>query len=36
MKTCKERIFTNYRGENKGMFVLLSRTQAGPGRTVKQ
>ena len=25
-----------YRGENKGLFVLLSRTQAGPGRTVKQ
>ena len=25
-----------YRGGNKGMFVLLSRTQAGPGRTVKQ
>ena len=22
-----------YRGENKGLFVLLSRTQAGPGRT---
>ena len=25
-----------YRGENKGLHVLLSRTQAGPGRTVKQ
>ena len=25
-----------YRGANKGMDVLLSRTQAGPGRTVKQ
>ena len=25
-----------YRGENKGLFVLLSRTQAGAGRTVKQ
>ena len=25
-----------YRGENKGLYVLLSRTQAGPGRTVKQ
>ena len=25
-----------YRGENKGLSVLLSRTQAGPGRTVKQ
>ena len=25
-----------YGGENKGLFVLLSRTQAGPGRTVKQ
>ena len=27
---------TLYRGGNKGLFVLLSRTQAGPGRTVKQ
>ena len=26
----------DYRGVNKGLFVLLSRTQAGPGRTVKQ
>ena len=26
----------HYRGENKGLFVLLSRTLAGPGRTVKQ
>ena len=25
-----------YRGGNKGLLVLLSRTQAGPGRTVKQ
>ena len=25
-----------YRGENKGLFVLLSRTQAGPGSAVKQ
>ena len=25
-----------YRGENKGLFVLLSRTRAGPDRTVKQ
>ena len=25
-----------YRGGNKGLFVLLSRTQEGPGRTVKQ
>ena len=25
-----------YRGVNKGLYVLLSRTQAGPGRTVKQ
>ena len=25
-----------YRGGNKGLFVLLSNTQAGPGRTVKQ
>ena len=25
-----------YRGVNKGLFVLLSRTRAGPGRTVKQ
>ena len=26
----------DYRGVNKSVFVLLSRTQAGPGRTVKQ
>ena len=25
-----------YRGANKGLYVLLSRTQAGPGRAVKQ
>ena len=25
-----------YRGVNKGLYVLLSRSQAGPGRTVKQ
>ena len=25
-----------YRGENKGLHVLLSRTHSGPGRTVKQ
>ena len=25
-----------YRGANKGVHVMLSRTQAGPGRTVKQ
>ena len=25
-----------YRGVNKGLYVLLSRTQIGPGRTVKQ
>ena len=25
-----------YRGVNKGLHVLLSRTQAGPGKTVKQ
>ena len=25
-----------YRGANKGLHVLLNRTQAGPGRTVKQ
>ena len=25
-----------YRGVNKGLYVLLSRIQAGPGRTVKQ
>ena len=25
-----------YRQANKGLYVLLSRTQAGPGRTVKQ
>ena len=29
-------LFGEYRGGNKGLFVLLSRTQAGPGRTVKQ
>ena len=29
-------ISSSYRGGNKGLFVLLSRTQAGPGRTVKQ
>ena len=28
--------YSRYREENKGSFVLLSRTQAGPGRTVKQ
>ena len=28
--------WTLYRGVNKGLFVLLNRTQAGPGRTVKQ
>ena len=27
---------TKYRGVNKGLYVLLSSTQAGPGRTVKQ
>ena len=26
----------SYRGVNKGLYALLSRTQAGPGRTVKQ
>ena len=26
----------SYRGVNKGVYVLLSRTQTGPGRTVKQ
>ena len=26
----------NYRGVNKGLYDLLSRTQAEPGRTVKQ
>ena len=26
----------SYRGANKGLYVLLSRTQAGPSRTVKQ
>ena len=26
----------HYRGGNKGLYILLSRTQAGPGRTVKQ
>ena len=29
-------VLSKYRGENKGLFVFLSRTQAGPGRTVKQ
>ena len=32
----KSRSSYYYRGGNKGLFVLLSRTQAGPGRTVKQ
>ena len=31
-----ERRIYRYRGGNKGLHVLLSRTQAGPGRTVKQ
>ena len=30
------RVLLLYRGVNKGLYVLLSRTQAGPGRTVKQ
>ena len=29
-------MLTKYTGVNKGLHVLLSRTQAGPGRTVKQ
>ena len=29
-------LFSTYRGANKGLNVLLSRTQAGPGRTFKQ
>ena len=29
------RLSPQYRGGNKGLFVLVSRTQAGPGRTVK-
>ena len=35
-KTYKDFFSALYRGGNKGMFVLLIRTQAGPGRTVKQ
>ena len=37
-KNVEEKITTIalYRGENKGLFALLSRTQAGPGRTAKQ
>ena len=31
-----QRLATLYRGVNKGLHVLLSRTQGGPGRTVKQ
>ena len=31
-----QRAMATYRGGNKGLYVLLSRTQAGPGRTVKQ
>ena len=27
---------SHYRGVNKSVYVLLSRTQAGPGRTVKK
>ena len=33
---CAEKLAFMYRGGNKGLFVLLSRTQAGTGRTVKQ
>ena len=29
-------VWKMYRGVNKGLYVLLSRTQAEPGRTVKQ
>ena len=29
-------VLSKYRGENNGLFVLLSMIQAGPGRTVKQ
>ena len=32
----RESLKLPYRGANKGLYVLLSRTQAGPGRTVKQ
>ena len=32
----KQTNYTQYRDELKGLYVLLSRTQAGPGRTVKQ
>ena len=37
-KNVEEKITTIalYRGENKGLFALLSRTQAGPGRKVKE
>ena len=35
MISCIPKI-THYRGENIGLFVLLSRTQAGPSRTVRQ
>ena len=35
-KTNTTFVIRPYRGGNKGLYVLLSRTQAGPGRTVKQ
>ena len=35
-RTALENGLDEYRGTNKGLYVLLSRTQAGPGRTVKQ
>ena len=33
---CHVHALSYYRGVNKGLYFLLSRTQAGPGRTVKQ
>ena len=33
---CLRTDYQFYRGANKGLHVLLSRTQGGPGRTVKQ
>ena len=33
---CQFNGIKNYSGVNKGLYVLLSRTHAGPGRTVKQ
>ena len=33
---CAEVLVRTYRARNKGMHILLSNSQAGPGRTVKQ